>query len=149
MFVMTGNPILSAPRATRRLWMLLPVCLSLGACVGTDEIRTASIDGGRLGAVNSESGRRLIQRGAATWYQSGARTANGERFNPDGLTAAHRTLPFGTRVRVLHEASGRSVVVRINDRGPFTRGKIIDLSRGSARALGLRSTEVVSLHRLD
>jgi len=67
------------------------------------------------------------------------------------MTAAHRTLPFGTRVRVVHEGTGRSVVVRINDRGPFTRGRVIDLARGAASALGVTRSGVafVSLHRLD
>ncbi|KAB1075169.1 septal ring lytic transglycosylase RlpA family protein [Methylobacterium planeticum] len=89
------------------------------------------------------------QNGAASWYGSGHRTANGERFNPNGMTAAHRSLPFGTRVRVENKQTGRSVVVRINDRGPFVRGRIIDLSRGSARALGMGGTSYVSLHVID
>ncbi len=89
------------------------------------------------------------QIGAASWYCSGHRTANGEPFNPDGMTAAHRSLPFGTRVRVENRRTGRSVVVRINDRGPFVRGRIIDLSRGSARALGMGGTSYVSLHVVD
>ena len=86
--------------------------------------------------------------GQASWYGSGHRTANGERFNPNGMTAAHRTLPFGTMVRVENRTTGRSVVVRINDRGPFVHGRIIDLSRGSARALGMGGTSYVSLTRL-
>jgi rare lipoprotein A len=87
------------------------------------------------------------QYGMASYYGPGfhgRRTASGERFNAGSLTAAHRTLPFGTRVRVTAR-NGHSIVVRINDRGPFTRGRIIDLSSGSARALGMRSTEPVSL----
>ncbi|MCC7047210.1 MAG: septal ring lytic transglycosylase RlpA family protein [Alphaproteobacteria bacterium] len=64
-------------------------------------------------------------------------TASGERFRPDGLTAAHRSLPFGTRVRVTNLRTGRAVVVRVNDRGPFVRGRTYDLSRGAARAIGL------------
>lgn len=88
------------------------------------------------------------QSGGASWYGSGHRTASGERFNPNGMTAAHRTLPFGTRVRVENTRTGRSVVVRINDRGPFVRGRIIDLSRGSARALGMGGTSYVSLQVL-
>ena len=78
--------------------------------------------------------------GIASWYQVGTRTANGERFNPDAMTAAHKTLPFGTLVRVTFR--GNSVVVRINDRGPFTGGRIIDLSRGSAEVIGLKSAGV-------
>lgn len=81
-----------------------------------------------------------VAEGVASWYGAslrGCRTASGEPFNPDALTAAHRTLPLGTRVKVTHRATGRRVVVRINDRGPFHRGRIIDLSRAAARALGI------------
>lgn len=79
------------------------------------------------------------ERGLASIYAddlSGHRTADGERYRPSELTAAHRTLPFGTRVLVRAMATGRSVVVRINDRGPFRRGRIIDLSAAAARRLG-------------
>jgi len=79
-------------------------------------------------------------RGIASWYGydgSGSRTASGERYNPEGLTAAHRSLPMGTKIRVTNTRNGRSVVVRINDRGPFIRGRIIDLSAGAARLLGM------------
>jgi rare lipoprotein A len=75
--------------------------------------------------------------GIASYYSSGTRTASGARFNPGGMTAAHRTLPFGTRVLVTSAATGRSVTVTINDRGPFVKGRIIDLSRGAAQALGI------------
>src|SRR5262245_32137955 len=68
---------------------------------------------------------------------AGRRTASGERFNPSAMTAAHRTLPFGTRVRVTNTHNGRSVIVRINDRGPFVKGRSIDLSSGAARAIGM------------
>jgi rare lipoprotein A len=77
-----------------------------------------------------------VRTGTASWYQHGRRTANGEHFKPDGLTAAHRTLPFGTRLVVRNRSNGRSVVVRVNDRGPFIRGRILDVSRGAARKLG-------------
>lgn len=73
----------------------------------------------------------------ASYYHEGKRTANGERYNPNGFTAAHRTLPFGTRLRVTNPRTGRSVDVRINDRGPFVRGRSLDLSVGAARAIGL------------
>lgn len=84
------------------------------------------------------------QRGQASWYglEGGRVTATGERYNPGGLTAAHRTLPFGTRVRVTNNRNGRSVVVRINNRGPFTGGRIIDLSEGAAAAIGIKSSGV-------
>ncbi|MDX2201137.1 MAG: septal ring lytic transglycosylase RlpA family protein [Hyphomicrobiaceae bacterium] len=75
--------------------------------------------------------------GIASYYWQGQRTASGAHFNPDGLTAAHRTLPFGTRVRVTNMHNGRSVDVTINDRGPFIAGRIIDLSRGAASVIGM------------
>src|SRR5262245_47838726 len=79
---------------------------------------------------------------------AGRRTASGERFNPSAMTAAHRTLPFGARVRVTNTHNGRSVILRINDRGPFVKGRSIDLSSGAARAIGMGTaanirTEVV------
>jgi rare lipoprotein A len=80
------------------------------------------------------------KQGMASWYGPGfhgRRTASGERFNAGDLTAAHRYLPFGTRVRVTNARTGRSVVVRINDRGPFSGGRVIDLSRGAAAAIGV------------
>lgn len=95
-----------------------------------------------------------VQRGRASWYGPGfhgRRTASGESFNAAAMTAAHRSLPFGSRVRVVNEATGTSVVVRINDRGPFARGRVIDLARGPAQALGLTQTGTayVSLQRVD
>lgn len=81
-----------------------------------------------------------VERGEASWYGpgfAGRLTANGEVFDPSQLTAAHKTLPFNTLVRVVNEDNGRSVVVRINDRGPFKPGRIIDLSRAGAEAIGM------------
>lgn len=85
------------------------------------------------------------QQGRASWYGPGfhgRRTANGERFDQNALTAAHKTLPFGTKVRVTNVSNGRSVVVRINDRGPYSHGRVIDLSKGSAQQIGLVSMGV-------
>lgn len=75
----------------------------------------------------------------ASWYgnESGPRTANGERFRADGISCAHRTRPFGQVVTVTRLDNGRSISCRVNDRGPFVRGRCIDLSRGAARALGM------------
>jgi rare lipoprotein A len=84
------------------------------------------------------------QSGIASVY-SGGRTANGEQATASRLTAAHRTLPFGTMVRVTNQSSGRSVVVRINDRGPFVRGRIIDVMPAAARALGFSGLAHVTL----
>jgi rare lipoprotein A len=89
------------------------------------------------------------QTGIASVY-SGGRTANVENTRAGGLTAAHRSLPFGTRVRVTNKNNGRSVVVRINDRGPFVRGRIIDLTPASAHAIGfngLAPVEVTAIGR--
>ncbi|MGB8124046.1 MAG: septal ring lytic transglycosylase RlpA family protein [Pseudolabrys sp.] len=84
------------------------------------------------------------QSGIASIY-SGGRTANGEKAAASGMTAAHKTLPFGTLVRVTHQRSGHSVVVRINDRGPFVRGRIIDVTSAAARALGFSGLAPVTL----
>ena len=81
----------------------------------------------------------------ASWYGAGfagRRTSTGETYNPEGLTAASRTLPLGSHVRVTNPDTGRSVVVRINDRGPFVRGRSLDLSHGAARQIGLTSKGV-------
>jgi rare lipoprotein A len=88
---------------------------------------------------------KKIVTGAASWYGPGfhgRRTANGERYDMNKLTAAHKTLPFGTRVRVTNARTGQSVVVRINDRGPFVGRRVIDLSKGAARAVGLIASGV-------
>ena len=94
----------------------------------------------------SFGGGQLVR---ASWYGGGeklsSRTANGEHFNSGGLTAAHRSLPFGTRVQVTNVATGRAVVVRINDRGPFVGGRSLDLARGAAQAIGLRATGAVRM----
>ena len=86
----------------------------------------------------------------ATWYGNelrGNRTASGEIFDPNGLTAAHKSLPFGTCLVVGNPRTGRTVVVRVNDRGPFTEGMTLDLSAGAARAIGMHSTQKVSMKR--
>ncbi len=93
---------------------------------------------------------KITTVGIASYYgfESGNITATGERFKPLGLTAAHRTLPFNTRVRVTNLKNNKSVVVRINDRGPFVKGRIIDLSLGSARVIGVRGLSRVKLEIL-
>ena len=85
--------------------------------------------------------------GVASVYSvdSGASTASGARLDPGAFTAAHRTLPFGTRVRVTNKNNGRSVVVTINDRGPFVQGRIIDLTPAAARAIGLGGLVTVTI----
>jgi rare lipoprotein A len=84
----------------------------------------------------------------ATWYGeelAGRPTASGETFDPEGMTAAHRTLPFGSCLLVGNPQTGKSIAVRINDRGPFTNGLSLDISRGAARAIGMDSTQTVTV----
>jgi rare lipoprotein A len=123
----------------------------LTALVATLTVSTAASATPSVNSIQPSSieSKQLIAQsvGQASFYgnqpgEGGPLTANGERYNPGGLTAAHRTLPFGTRVRVTSPSTGRSVVVRINDRGPFIGGRIIDLSVGAARAIGLTSSGV-------
>ena len=88
----------------------------------------------------------MAETGIASVYAySGGKTASGERANPGGFTAAHRTLKFGTQVRVTNRRNGRNVVVRINDRGPFVRGRVIDITPAAARALGFSGLASVTL----
>jgi rare lipoprotein A len=97
------------------------------------------------GRVHVARGRR-VQFGQASWYGKdfhGRRTANGEIYNMYKISAAHKTLPLGTRVRVTNRRNGKSVVVRINDRGPFVKGRIIDLSYGAAKSLDMVAEGVV------
>src|SRR5215475_6643830 len=91
------------------------------------------------------SGNCAGQAVVATYYVSGRRTASGQAFASGAMTAAHRTLPFGSRVTVTNPQNGSSVTVVINDRGPFTRGVVLDLSRGAARAIGMRGTQWVCM----
>lgn len=114
---------MSVSSATRILGLFLFFSL-LTACAG----------------VGASGGSGPVERGQASWYGPGLHgntTASGERFNMNAMTAAHRTLPFGTRVRVTRTDNGKSVVVRINDRGPFVDGRIIDLSRRAARKIDM------------
>jgi rare lipoprotein A len=103
-----------------------------------------------LGLLLLASPANADQQVRATWYGNelrGHRTASGEAFNPDGLTAAHRSLPLGTCLVVGNPKTGKSVAVRVNDRGPFTAGLSLDLSSGAARAIGMTSTESVTMRR--
>jgi rare lipoprotein A len=85
------------------------------------------------------------QCGGASWYALYSQTASGEPMNPAELTAAHRSLPFGTRLKVTNQKNGKSVVVRINDRGPFIKGRVIDLSKAAAKQLGFVSSGVTNI----
>ncbi|MCW5646797.1 MAG: septal ring lytic transglycosylase RlpA family protein [Sphingopyxis sp.] len=112
--------------------MLIPLLLTVSATA--QDVRDDD------SAVVDIADETEIDGGTASYYGrelAGNRTASGERFDPGQLTAAHRTLPFGSLVRVTNTANGDSVVVRINDRGPFHRGRVIDVSHAAAREIGM------------
>ncbi|RYD43906.1 MAG: septal ring lytic transglycosylase RlpA family protein [Sphingomonadales bacterium] len=112
--------------------MLMPLLLTVSAAAQDAEItEDAAV------AIDDET---EIGGGTASYYGNelaGNRTASGERFDPGQLTAAHRSLPFGSMVRVTNTSNGDSVIVRINDRGPFSHGRIIDVSTAAAREIGM------------
>lgn len=127
----------------------LVTVLSLSACAPTNLTATST-----LAAASGQLGQRVVSDGVASWYGpkfAGRQTANGEIFDPSQLTAAHKTLPFGTQVRVTNLNNGRSVTVRINDRGPFKPGRVIDLSRAAAERVGMigSGTAPVSLELVN
>lgn len=105
---------------------------------GPDRTAASAANQGKA-ATTCESGR-LIR---TAFYWQGRHTASGEPFNPEAMTAAHRTLPFGTKLTVTNPRTGKSVTVVVNDRGPYTPGLSLDLSRGAARAIGLTGTGAV------
>jgi rare lipoprotein A len=96
------------------------------------------------GRSQCTSGERIV----TAFYWEGKHTASGVRFDPNGMTAAHRTFPFGTKLLVINPRNGRSVTVTVNDRGPFTRGVSLDLSRGAAKVIGLQGNAVVCMARM-
>jgi rare lipoprotein A len=133
----TNKPDQDALQATNRLRRLMGDAKPIQAIANQPQVKPQTNQ-----RVASAKGFR---RGVASWYGPGfhgRRTANGERFNQHALTAAHRSLPFGTQVKVTNLNNGRSVVVRINDRGPFSKGRIIDLSKGAAKAIGVFNSGV-------
>lgn len=108
----------------------------------TSKLFRAAVAAGLL--VVCTAGIARAESGIASVYKGG-KTANGERAHPGGLTAAHRTLKFGTKVLVTNKRNGRTVTVRINDRGPFIRGRVIDLTPAGASALGFSGLTPVTL----
>jgi rare lipoprotein A len=141
----TNIPAVDALQATNRLRRLLgnaPPLREIANLPPPPEPKAPEVS---LGPI------RLQIRGLASWYGPGfhgRRSASGERFNQNALTAAHRSLPFGTRVQVTNLNNGQSVIVRINDRGPFVGGRVIDLSAAAARMLGMMRSGVAPV-RLD
>jgi rare lipoprotein A len=127
-----------------------PAALHLALLSAAALVAEGCASHGRLPRPGTAGG----QEGLASWYGPGfhgRRTASGERFDAHGLSAAHRTLPLGSRVRVTNLANGKRVVLRVTDRGPFVRGRIIDVSYGAAGALGMvrRGVTRVRVERLD
>lgn len=136
------------------LFLAAVTSLALAAC-GTPRYRAVSDTPVRIGKPYAVRGvtytpaddRAFDVLGYASWYgsESGNQVALGERFRPKGISAAHTTLPLPTYVEVTALETGRTILVRINDRGPFARGRIIDLSRGAAEQLGVRMTGVAAV----
>lgn len=139
----------AALRCAIRAGVASAALVALAACSGGGRYRAVADSPVRIGNPYTIRGQTYVPRaeadydvlGFASWYgsESGRRTANGERFRPKWATAAHTTLPLPSYVEVTAIDSGRSIVVRVNDRGPFARGRVIDLSRGAADALGMRA----------
>lgn len=125
----------------------ITLALTLSACASRPDYRPVADVPVKIGAPYTIRGVTYTPRaepdydmiGYASWYgsESGSQTANGERFRPGWITAAHTTLPLPSYVEVTALATGRTILVRVNDRGPFARGRVIDLSRGAAEALGV------------
>jgi rare lipoprotein A len=129
-------------RAVRNALFLLAACATAQAAeLQESSARTLS---GMRHDLSPKARHAGLSGGIASVY-SGGGTASGERMNPGALTAAHPSLPFGTKVRVTNRHTGRSVVVRINDRGPFVKGRVIDLSPAAAKAIGVGGVAQVSL----
>lgn len=125
--------------------LFLPCCGLCCAATKRESMMKRMILAVAAATLMAASAQAGTTTGMASYYKSGKLTANGERFNPHGLTAAHRTLPFGTKVKVTNLRNGRSVIVRINDRGPFIRGRVMDLSLGAAQQVGLTATGVTRI----
>ena len=111
--------------------MMLCIALILGCAFSPTSVTSSVADQAGIASVYS--------------HESGSATANGGKLNREALTAAHRTLPFGSKVTITNKSNGRSVVVTINDRGPFVRGRIIDVSPAAARSLGFAGLAQVSI----
>ncbi|MBI4727623.1 septal ring lytic transglycosylase RlpA family protein [candidate division TA06 bacterium] len=139
------------------LWALLITAVFFG-CTPAPIYRSGTVSNSPLKETaaeqkaqppaKTEPGPLAVQQGLASYYGQefhGRKTANGEIFDMQAMTAAHRTLPFGTTVKVTNLKNEQSVTVRINDRGPFVEGRIIDLSQGAAKKIGIDGVEPVRL----
>jgi rare lipoprotein A (peptidoglycan hydrolase) len=157
----TASPPKALPKSAPKSIATAPAAkpaAKLAAKVVAKPVRSASNDDGsrpqRKAATKPAPARTAITStggsgslsGIASYYWQPQPVASGGRFNPDALTAAHKTLPFGTRVRVTHAANGRSVEVVINDRGPYIAGRIIDLSRRAAQVIGMTGQGIAKVN---
>ena len=163
-FCMMRRLSVATPQNIFRCFVLLGAAASLAACAQTSmtrqsavrsatrqaalepdrEIRSAPVRRTRVvrkhdpfPSRKQDAAEGVKPYGVASFYSEGSKTANGETFDPHELTAAHRSLPFGTKLRVTNVATGQSVTVRVNDRGPFIRGRDVDVSHSAAEALGM------------
>lgn len=136
---------------TIQYFIITALLFSLSACMKTKpDIASYKVKGKVYTPLKSAKGYKA--RGLASFYGKrfhNRKTSNGERYNMHSMTAAHPTLPFNTRLRVKNVKNGRTVVVRINDRGPFYSTRIIDLSYAAARRLGITSTSIVEIQALN
>jgi rare lipoprotein A len=155
------NTWVDAARRMSRGLALVALASSVAGCVTANTniasgppraaraVQTSSVAVARRIALRDPVAHRSTSRsieGVASYYWEGSRVASGGKYNPYGLTAAHRSLPFGTRLRVSDPKTQRSVIVTINDRGPFVHGRVLDLSLGAARALGLQNRGLGRVH---
>ena len=134
--VLLNAPAVSSAYIRRGIQLLFVAvgAASLAACAQSSVVTQQSPSQEHHRTTSVATNRHY---GVASFYTEGTQTANGERFDTNKLTAAHRTLPFGTRLRVTNVATGRSVTVRVNDRGPFIPGRVVDVSHSAAETLGI------------
>jgi len=128
---------------------LKSVALAIAGALVLPSCATQTTASSGLASGQTEWEVSSVQHGKASWYgircNGGTRTASGERLANGAATAAHKTLPMGTKVRVTNLSNGKSEVVRINDRGPYTKGRVIDVTEGVAQRLGFRARGIVSV----
>jgi len=172
MFSVNCDRTLYGGRKATRLFVVTLTAATLAACAQSSVVtnktsspapsRQASLGLNRAASFVTNKRKQVVTRhtpfvtnkhakaayGLASFYAEGSKTASGEKFDGHELTAAHRTLPFGTQVRVTNVANGRSVTVRINDRGPFVRGRVVDVSYLAAKTLGMTGRGIAKV-KLD
>jgi rare lipoprotein A len=150
------DPALMNLRSAARMAAIVLFTTSLAACASSSGASTkyAARHPSLIATAGAKQHLALLrpnhgtEKGVASFYTEGTETANGEKIDPNALTAAHRSLPFGTMLKVTDVTTGRSVTVRVNDRGPYVGGRVVDLSLSAAEALGIVDQGVTKV-RLD